>query len=1018
MSFAKPLHLRLFLEGLEVPVIAAQVSVHLNAPAAASIQIVPIDEGLRLKPRTMVHLFFLERPAILDENTDEQVEYRLLFTGETIGFSTVQRANGRSLILQCLDFSSYWDSALTTVINYGGNNFDHEAQFYGSNTAVFDNIINFEANKLVEWMKQKPETEGLAGISGLAGGAIRILEAVSGIRNKSKGVNDFFTIAELRCRILEQICAEENDNTALKIVAEKVFDEWIHQSFQSLGEQVSFRQVIELLMQYIYHDFVPNPTAKYDPALPASRTKPKLVSSTLMAETSNIRKILDDDVLNLKEPNINRAQATTMVGVWEASTGVIETLKKLNKTAATDAADMLSSLAATIKQDVNNNSLSADAFSKKLNSYAPTLQSARDKLNAKDTITKTQTTDGTTARLRSHILRPNCWMSPPPRCNVIFPEMYTDLTYDRTFIQEPTRMLLHFYSTIVGPEKILGRRILSPSSALAKILTNIGASYRDLMKHELHTGIVPRIDRVPDTAGPNTPDADAGKEVSKNQLEWGAKIQEFMFFKERFINRTVSVSGRFMPYVVCGFPSLVIRRPFITSLQTGDVTKGSAIDVVTDPSNEALLGAPSQLLGMIQSVSHSIGQDGGSTSLSIAYAREHRGADDEFLGLTTSITDPVVKRVSYIINYADVSRGDQAKLLDLLVDLTPQEGLPKSKSSSGVSSDVVTAEHPKTTYDPATGKYVTDKTIVTYARTRQGLTYDASLAPVTEGFIEGTDVKVLVPKGKTKKTPGPNTKGLYGHIVGVEVLDPMLHSIASTSGWVYAFHSVQIYEDVQLSKNVEKPVERILQPSWFSDNYHAENIGNNIYWDFFGTGSIIDDTEFKTPVGTIQNTSDMVDPMSEDPTGLKARLDKLDATGVSIEKSVNLLGYVYGVAKQENADIEEFIHNYTWRPIASMSDMLGYNLDFEVDSSTKLVPKNVDPLRPYKVGFHSHAVHEKAVNRITRMVGLVDDPTTSLHRLNGTDKAQAIANYDVRKEKWMAVWEYKVALTKGPGFRG
>ena len=60
MAVAKPLHLRLFLEGIEVPVVAAQISINTNAPATAAVQILPLDIAQNLLPRTIVHLFFLD----------------------------------------------------------------------------------------------------------------------------------------------------------------------------------------------------------------------------------------------------------------------------------------------------------------------------------------------------------------------------------------------------------------------------------------------------------------------------------------------------------------------------------------------------------------------------------------------------------------------------------------------------------------------------------------------------------------------------------------------------------------------------------------------------------------------------------------------------------------------------------------------------------------------------------------------------------------------------------------------
>ena len=55
---AKRLKLRLFLEGIEVPVIAARVESAPNSPGVCSIQVPPVAAGTELLPRTLVHLFF------------------------------------------------------------------------------------------------------------------------------------------------------------------------------------------------------------------------------------------------------------------------------------------------------------------------------------------------------------------------------------------------------------------------------------------------------------------------------------------------------------------------------------------------------------------------------------------------------------------------------------------------------------------------------------------------------------------------------------------------------------------------------------------------------------------------------------------------------------------------------------------------------------------------------------------------------------------------------------------------
>src|SRR6267154_957037 len=285
MPVGKPLKLRLFLEGEEVPVIAAQVSISIGAPAAASIQIVPLDEALSMKPRTLIHLFFLDSfdvratPTEAGSRKEEDRlnipfldNYKLLFSGEFIGFQFSETQSSRAVVMQCLDFSSYWDTAHATAIEYGpnGNAFTHQGALRGSNTGLFDDIVNTTSDQLVRWISEKPLTEGLKSVSGLAGGVIRVLEMMGGVPKYHRGVNDFFTIAQLRCRILEQIAAEENDSTAANLLSVSVFDEWIRNGLQNIGHQISFRDMLKLLFSYVHYEVVPNPAAKFDPTTKGS----------------------------------------------------------------------------------------------------------------------------------------------------------------------------------------------------------------------------------------------------------------------------------------------------------------------------------------------------------------------------------------------------------------------------------------------------------------------------------------------------------------------------------------------------------------------------------------------------------------------------------------------------------------------------------------------------------------------------------------------------------------------------
>jgi hypothetical protein len=1025
-GLGKPLHLRLFLEGIEVPVVSAQVTSHLNGPAAAAIQVIPIDEVLQLKPRTMVHLFFLEKPPSLDPQTKKPENYRLLFAGETVGFAWIQKANMRSVVLQCLDFSSYWDAAVAASIDYGpqGDVFTNQAALVQGQVGVIDNIINFEPNKLVEWIRKTPETPGLQTISGLAGGAIRMLEALSGIRGKHRGINDFFTVAELRCRILAQICAEENDDTAYKLLKAKVFDEWVRQGLQNMGQQVTFRQMLQLLFKYIYYDFVPNPTAKYDPFVTGTsetKSNPTLLSNIFAVSTAmKLLSTVDAGITGKlsSSPEAARAEAGTWVKELERISAFLE--ERVGDSLTVQRALKKIDAAVALLRDIQRTGSKDNLLSiKEVGQAVAILRASDEKVS-----TTSVRSEATTARLKSHILRPDCWFAPPPRCNVFFPEHYTDFSYDRIFISEATRMLLMFNNTLVGQNVLLANKVLAPSIGTeSKLILGAQANegYRNLMKHELHTGIVARVEWVPNTAAPvsTKTEKQAANRIEGEKLTWAKRISLFNFFKERFASRQASLSGRFNPYVVCGFPGLIIKRPYMISRVTDDPmnrTDQDAVSMVQDPEFAQLVGAPSQLLGMIHSVTHTIGQDGGTTSLSMNYIREHMGIDDEFLGVFARTKETTTKRVRSVLRFDALFNNPDD--MGMLIDCTPQANLPSKSPVSQKSVETSSVSYSTKSIDPDSGNANTSLKTRSVPRIREQPKLDDSSPYVTKGFVPGIDRELLVPVGAKLKI---GSKGRFTKVVGVEVLDPSITILASDEfNGKKAFAAVAVYEDVVLPGPKTLAVEEIIRPDWFSPAYHNENISDEIYNPFFGTGSIIDDLQVTGLGDETLDTSAVTAEPDETKDLLLDRLAAVDdkKTGASIERAVNLLGYLYGIAKDQDLDIEEFISQYTHRPIAGLGDVLGANVSLVV-SGTKAVASAEDVDQPFKVGFHTMAVHPATASK-GGLIGLVDDPNIQLQRINRTGKSlRIIAGYDVRNEKWARVLAYYEAIRSSPGgFRG
>jgi hypothetical protein len=190
------LKLRCFLEGIEVPVIAAQVQCESNSPAVASIQLPPMAEGTRFHPRTLVHLYFLDfyesasplislrgpggskdqnNPSVYEQKLVEGVDvddehrnerYKLLFVGELVGFQWTKSASNRALVLQCQDLSNYWDYAQqwenTDLFGPG-----YKAMFSGGSTNMFTDFLSSKDEEIVKALMtpsaQYPQLKGLLG---------------------------------------------------------------------------------------------------------------------------------------------------------------------------------------------------------------------------------------------------------------------------------------------------------------------------------------------------------------------------------------------------------------------------------------------------------------------------------------------------------------------------------------------------------------------------------------------------------------------------------------------------------------------------------------------------------------------------------------------------------------------------------------------------------------------------------------------------------------------------------------
>lgn len=291
------LHLRLFLEHVEVPVIGAMVSANEGSPAAAQVEIIPTSAALRLHARTRVELFFLdyedelmgaiESPGNSGLSSDgskglPDSAYKLLFAGELFTMTYTKSGPGaRSVILQCLDDSNAWDTSFMYQLNWGQGGGDNavvgnrSAAYGQTDTATqFDDILNQPALFIMDKARsQQPISPSLQGASGILAGLYGILELVGGVEGVYHGVTVWNTIQEARVRLMDQI-AGDSGKTAANLFSESAFENWLTGAIGQGGGVISFRQLLGLINSYVYYSVYPNPVGVYHDGVRSLVTAP------------------------------------------------------------------------------------------------------------------------------------------------------------------------------------------------------------------------------------------------------------------------------------------------------------------------------------------------------------------------------------------------------------------------------------------------------------------------------------------------------------------------------------------------------------------------------------------------------------------------------------------------------------------------------------------------------------------------------------------------------------------------
>ena len=270
MTTQSRLHLRLFLEGLEVSVVEASISMVSGSPASANIQVIFTPEVMRLLPRTLVHLFFF------DASIEGEDPYRLLFAGDLVSINVTKSEQSRTATLVCADhmdlfnyayifFSKGPDLGRGTSTSQSIKQLTQSRAIFtnaSSNTTVTDTGIQSLIQSIFN--NPRPSYIGFTGLDGALGGVIKTIETFTGITSDgSTATNAFYAYNAARLNLLGMIGMYPKDFTSKQILKTKAILDLLTQKSDQLGDLTTLNTLINFILGFIYHRITPNTCAKF-----------------------------------------------------------------------------------------------------------------------------------------------------------------------------------------------------------------------------------------------------------------------------------------------------------------------------------------------------------------------------------------------------------------------------------------------------------------------------------------------------------------------------------------------------------------------------------------------------------------------------------------------------------------------------------------------------------------------------------------------------------------------------------
>ena len=494
---ASRLNLRLFIDGMEVPVTGARCTFPDGGPATAEVQVIATDQVYDLPPRSLVTLFYYDNRPYTGDNQGGTLRYypvgpqdlrrwKLLYMGEIVGVSFQKQDSQRAAMIHCIDFTSYWDFLKQHYVNFSNGGVElFENAFLG---VRMDRIQNFDvvtkdmqSNLLTTLLKATtpvsrtvttpataavPEkrVRGQVSVAAVAAKPATTKTVTENVPSLYLGVhrllreiffasNIFYARAFNRLRMNDLIVGLKEDTTAAKLFRLQYFQKFIQNQIGGGGGMVTGRQMVDTLLGSVFHNYTTMPCPFFD--------------------TTGASRGFD--------PDVN-------------------------------------------KDTISSEIIDRDAYKG--------------------------------ATLNYTVIKPDTSFFVPPVCNLVFPHQYNSISYQRNYLSEPTRLFMRTSLFFGGNDKWLTERFYAPDfEAFNEFLHRKGGYLarmsQVLLPHELQVGINPIMGWQPDI----------GAYVAKGpRREYLSQVADYEFWKARFAQRSLNVGGPFNPEVIPGYPGVVMDR--------------------------------------------------------------------------------------------------------------------------------------------------------------------------------------------------------------------------------------------------------------------------------------------------------------------------------------------------------------------------------------------------------------------------------------------------------------------------